>query len=198
MDSSTTSLTLLGALRDPNDQEAWQRFDEQYRPVVLSLGRGLGLDVHDAEDAAQKTVLGFRKSYAEGKYQPEKGRFKNWLLGIARHQIADILEQRARQPVSADQGSTIAGVIASLQDTNAVTTLWDKEWRAHVLRLCFAQAEQRFSPRDIRIFRMLTSEGHKIDDVAAEMNITYTAVRQVKHRILMFMRRIRPVLEQEF
>src|SRR5205823_5538374 len=49
-----TSTALLEALKDRSDHAVWWEFDGRYRPLLMAVGRRLGLDVADAEDAAQE------------------------------------------------------------------------------------------------------------------------------------------------
>ena len=95
MISTITSLTLLEGLRTNEDAAAWRRFDERYRPLLIDVSLRLGLGRHDADDAAQRTILSFIKAYQKGQYDPDRGRLRSWLLGIAKNEIAEIHAERA-------------------------------------------------------------------------------------------------------
>lgn len=156
--------------------------------MLVGFGRKLGLDRHDAEEAAQRTVVAFCQAYGKGQYDPQKGRFKNWLLGIAHHEIADLCKEKARQPLFGNQPSSIGDAFQAISDPGSLSEIWEQEWRAYVVRCCFDMAKQRFTSRDVQIFQMLTTGQRPISQVAEEMQMSYTAVRHVKHRVLTFMR----------
>ncbi len=195
MDSGNTSLTLLRGLGDPNNSAAWERFDAIYRPMLVKFGLHLGLDPTDAEEAAQRTTVAFCRAFQEGKYDQNKGRFRNWLLGIARHEISDLRAERARQPMTPAQRSSINDALALLSDSESLSSIWEREWRDHILSLCLQRAKRSFTQRDIRVFEMLTGERMSADQVAQQMGMKPAAVYQVKHRILKFMGEVKAELE---
>ncbi|HET6248012.1 MAG TPA: hypothetical protein VFE47_09975 [Tepidisphaeraceae bacterium] len=45
-----TSTALLDGLKNLSDPSAWQAFDVRYRPLLMAVGRKLGLSIADAED----------------------------------------------------------------------------------------------------------------------------------------------------
>jgi RNA polymerase sigma factor (sigma-70 family) len=195
MSSSQTSLSLLESLRDPGDESAWRRFDDCYRPMLLSFARRLGLHEHDAHDAAQNAILAFRRQHTDGAYDRQKGRFKNWLLGIARLEIVDLCEDRARQPIPASQRTSLEAALHLMRDPESLSAVWEEQWRDHILREAFARAKTQFSPRDVRIFEMLTVEDRPIADVAAAVSVPPHVVSQVKYKVLRYMRGIQAELE---
>ena len=196
MENSQTSLTLLNSLRDPRDEGAWRRFDGCYRPLVIEFARRLGAPEAEAEEAAQRTMAGVWKTFQDGRYQRSRGRFKNWLLGIARHKLADLLAEQARQPLSPSQRSSVEAVLACVRDPESVSLVWDRQWTEHVLRRCFEQARTRCTPRDVRIFEQLTVAQKPAEEVAAAMRVPIKTVYNVKHRLLTYMREVYRELDE--
>jgi len=188
---------MLDGLGDPGDEGAWRRFDETYRPMLVRFGGHVGLDRHDAEEAAQRTMVAFCRAYRQGQYDRDKGRFRNWLLGIAKHEISGLHAERVRQPIPAGQRTSIEAAVSRLRDPESVSAVWEREWRDHVLSLCFQEARQRFSARDIRIFERLTIDRRGTDEVAEELDLTPAAVYEVKYRVLKFMREAREGMDAE-
>jgi len=67
---------------------------ERYAPLVYTLAlRSLG-DVGDAEEVTQRTFVSAWRS--QSRFDPEQARLAAWIVGIARHRIADQHELRAR------------------------------------------------------------------------------------------------------
>lgn len=67
---------------------------DRWSPLVYTLAlRSLG-DVADAEDATQQTFVSAWRS--RDGFDPGRSRLAAWLVGIAKHRIADAHEARAR------------------------------------------------------------------------------------------------------
>ncbi len=198
MTSSRTSLTLLESLRDARNDVAWQRFDAMYRPMLVAFGRRLGLDVHDAEDAAQRTVMTFCTAHRTGKYNHERGRLKHWLLTVVQNEIRDLYTERARQPLPAGRQQSFDRALRQLRDSDPVAALWAREWHIHLICECLRRARALLQPRDLRVFRMTAVEGRAAPDVARVMGMTPEAVRQVKHRALTLLRSAMADVESEW
>ena len=54
---NTTSVSLLGRLRQPEDQEAWRRFVHLYSPLLYYWARSVKLPAADAADLVQEVLL---------------------------------------------------------------------------------------------------------------------------------------------
>ncbi|MHC4445187.1 MAG: RNA polymerase sigma factor [Planctomycetota bacterium] len=195
MSRSRTSHTLLQSLQDPKDEVAWQQFDSYYRPILINFALGLGLHEHDTEDAAQRTIMAVRHRFGQDRFDPRKGRFKSWLFGIAKFEIADLCAERSRQPIPASERSSIEAILKNIRDPDSFSDLWEDEWRAHIIRELFAHVRKRFSQRDAQIFEMLTVKAKEIAEVAEIMDLSPQAVRQVKYQVLRYMRGIKDELE---
>jgi RNA polymerase sigma-70 factor (ECF subfamily) len=188
---------LVDGLRDPRNRAAWQQFDEAYRPFLVKYGLGLGLVRNDAEEAAQRVTVAVVEAFRNGGYDRARGRFRNWLLGIARNKIADLCAQRAKQPLPASQRSSVEAVLATLKDPKSLSAIWDAQWREHVLAVCLQQAWRELPERDMRIFELLTTDERATADVARQMGMTRNAVYKTKYRVLRHMSQVREVLEGE-
>jgi RNA polymerase sigma-70 factor, ECF subfamily len=180
-----TSTTLLAGLQDLRNEAAWCRFCERYTPVLLSFARRLGLDEHEAQDAAQDTLLSFSEAHREGRYDPARGRLRNWLFSIASHRIRDI--QRGRRRVL-DEQAMASGFLVELPDDDTQSHLWEDEWRKAVLRACIEEARNSFEPATLRAFQLFALEGWPAAKVAAHLRTSENAVFLAKSRVLACLR----------
>jgi len=120
---------------------------------------------------------------------------KQWLLGFARRHIAAVRAERARRPLPVGDHRGNGKLLALLQDPESLSQIWERQWREHVLAECLRQAKAHFSRRDLEIFVMLGMEEQRPDEVARALGLSPEAVRQVKYRVLKFLRSTQTDLE---
>ena len=90
-----TRASLLIRIRNPEDSDSWTQFGEVYAPVVFRFLTRRGLQEADAGDVTQNVLLEVAKSIQKFEYEPERGKFRNWLATIARRQLNRFLEQKS-------------------------------------------------------------------------------------------------------
>lgn len=85
----------IGTAFHAGDERALAEAYARWSSLVYNLAlRSLG-EHADAEDVAQRVFVSAWQS--RHTYDPARIRLPGWLVGIARHRIADVHEQRARQ-----------------------------------------------------------------------------------------------------
>lgn len=188
---------MLEALVDSTDQRAWRQFDRRYRPLLIEFAMRLGLDREQAGEVTQRTAVAFLETYRRGTYDRAKGRFKNWLLGMARHVIHDYFDECRKQPANTSGRSELDRRLRTIADPGRLSSVWDREWENHVLTICLNQAAKRFSERDMLVFRLLTSHGLSVMDVANRVSLAPSNVTTIKHRVLSYVRQCREQIERE-
>ena len=83
----STQRTLIARLRDPADEVAWQRFEDQYRELVVRFTMRQGLQAADAEDVAQAVFAALMSAMKSFVYDSKRGRFRNYLFRAIRNEI---------------------------------------------------------------------------------------------------------------
>ncbi|MHC4644799.1 MAG: RNA polymerase sigma factor [Planctomycetota bacterium] len=188
-----TTTQVLEDLKSSNDAPAWRLFCDHFHPVVIRFARKLGLSPDDAQDAAQETMTAFLKAFRSGKYDPQKGRLSDWLLGIARRVI---LNSRANQPLErlvADK-TTGASFWDLIQDDRSLKHTWQTEWRRMVLTRCLEQARRELDPKQYEAFELYALAEIPVREVAQRLGISHNSVYIAKSRVLSRLRR----LERQF
>ncbi len=194
---STTSTFLLQAIREPANSAGWEEFDRRYRPVLLVTARRLGLSRHDAEDAAQETLASFAKGYREERYDRDKGRLRDWLLGIARHKIQDIYRRRAGcEVLEADRAGT-TGFLDKISDER-IETAYEAEWQRALLCECLREVRPQVEPKTFEAFELFALKQRSAAEVAAHLGVSRDSVYQSKCRVLGHLCRLRKELEVEW
>jgi RNA polymerase sigma-70 factor (ECF subfamily) len=86
----TTPPSLLERLRQPAEQQAWERFVELYTPLIYYWAHRVGLEGHDAADLVQDVFTVLVQKLPEFHYDPQKS-FRSWLHTVTstRGAIAD-------------------------------------------------------------------------------------------------------------
>lgn len=153
-----TSTTLLGKLRDLNDPVAWNRFVHLYRPMLLAYARGRGLRDADAEDVVQEVILAVVKAHPVGNFDSARGRFRDWLRGIAANKVADFFRKTAMQ--SQRQSAADVNVLQQIADpASEQEPLWEMEWQRFVLRHCMDTVSSEFGADVLEAFRLTALGG---------------------------------------
>lgn len=180
-DPQSTRGSLLVRLSDHEDKRAWFDFVDLYSPVVYGFARRQGLQDADAADLVQEVLRSVNRSLC--CYDPEKGRFRSWLMAIVRHRLSEFRTRRNRQVL----GSGDTGVLDQIEQVSAVggaEQLWDHEYQESVFRVAADRIRHEFEPSTWQAFWLTSVEGKKTDDVARFLGISHGAVYIARSRIL--------------
>ena len=133
-----------------------EQFVRQHYDHVFAVCYGMLLNVHDAEDAAQETMLrGLAKG--AGRMAPEQ--LRPWIVRVARNLCIDRLRRRRRREPPAEPASA-----PSRQDLNAQ---WELE-----------QAVKRL-PAELRVpLLMYYFDGRSAKTIAENLHISHSGVCQ--------------------
>jgi RNA polymerase sigma-70 factor, ECF subfamily len=176
-----TRPSLLLRLLDPRNAEAWQTFVNVYGPLVYGHARRRGLQHEDAEDVTQKVFARVSGAIRTFEYQPDIGRFRDWLGTIVRNEANRFLKQdrgiaRSR---GSDEKEAARCAVAPVADT-----VWTAEFNSHILQLALQRAEGRFEPPTWRAFQRVWLQNAPATQVAEEMGQPIDWVYVAKSRVL--------------
>jgi len=179
MDPETTQPSLLARVRDSADQAAWRAFEAKYRELILRYARRRGLQSADCEDVRQLVMLNLSKSLRNFEYQPEKGRFRDYLGRVVRNAVHAQFA-RPKTALAALDSHVLATV--SAPEEAAADDVWEQEWMNHHYRLALAALRETFEPRSLAVFDRLLN-GETVAAVAESSGLSEPAVHKVKQRI---------------
>lgn len=179
--SDGTRPSLLLRLLDPQNVEAWQTFVEVYGPLVYGHARRRGLKHEDAEDVTQKVFTRVSAALGTFDYQPEIGRFRDWLGTIVRNEVNRFWKEDrgAVRGRGGEESDSLSEAIAPAADT-----VWTAEFNSHILQLALKRAQSRFEPATWRAFERVWIENAAAADVAREMLQPIDWVYVAKSRVL--------------
>ena len=184
----TTRKSLLDDLAQNPDSDRLDEFARIYEPVMRRYAgqaqRRLrfGLSESDKDDLVQEAFVAVRRTLAQFRYDPSKGKFRNYLSLTIRN-LAWRLQRKSAATRLADS-ETLATLADSRDGSQS-----DAETRELMLSVwsvayALVVAKRGFTPNTLAIFRSHVLEDNPVDPVAAEFKVKANAVYQIKDRIL--------------
>jgi RNA polymerase sigma-70 factor (ECF subfamily) len=180
-----TPLSLLQQLRQPGEQQAWQRFVELYTPLLFRWGRHMGLQEQDAADLAQDVLALLVQKLPEFSYDRQRS-FRGWLRTVTLNRLRETRRRRT-VPLTIDEAALEAAAVADPADG-----FGQAEYRSFLAARALAVMRAEFQPATWRACWETVVAGRPAADVAAELGLSLGAVYVAKSRVL---RRLRQVLD---
>src|SRR5262245_51095635 len=197
-----TRRSLLSRLRDWDDQESWRDFFRTYWRLIYEVAVKAGLNDAEAQEVVQETVISVAKQMPGFRYDPERGRFKGWLLKITRRRIAD--QVRKRMQASGTSGgrpveTLSAEHIESVSDPAGceLETIWDEEWEKHLFNAAVANIKKQVNPEHYQLFDLYVIQKWPARKIARTLGVSAGQVYVAKHRIGGLLRKEIRQLEKE-
>lgn len=183
-DTPATLMARMAASLTGESESSWVRFFSLYQPVIRRFAEYAGAK-GDSEDVAQDVLVKLVSILKEGRYHPEKGRFRSYLAAITRREVINrwhkAQARAADRIVSLDDAdSPVEAVVPS--ETEAVL---DAKWRLarHDAALEHVLTKTALAAKTKDIYRAYAVEGRPIDEVASAFGVSRNAVSQAKTRV---------------
>jgi RNA polymerase sigma-70 factor (ECF subfamily) len=179
-----TSPSLLDRMKG-QDEEAWRRFFHLYGPLVHDWCRGAGLRTEDAADVCQEVLRSVARGITsfQRPNSPGGGAFRGWLRAVTRNAVHDHFRKRARQPQAvggSDAQERLQDLPELAPDDSAEFP--DNE-RVGIVRRALELVHTEFAEQTWKSFLAVAIEGQPAPDVAKELGMTVSAVRQANYRV---------------
>ena len=196
-----TRKSLLGRLKNWEDNESWRDFFDTYWKLIYGFAIQRGLRHEEAQEAVQETVVAVAKSIGKFHYDPKVCAFKTWLLGVTRSKIANQFARRARQPPAASNpssdDSSTTGLMNRVPDEHSGQweQTWDAEWKKNLMDAAIYRVKRRVSIEQYQMFDLFVLKQWPAQDVAKTLRVTVAHVYVAKHRIAKLVRQELAALE---
>jgi len=177
--STQTRPSLLLRIRDACDAEAWRTFVTIYAPLVYQYALRRGLQHADAADLTQDVMVEVARAIRSFEYQPERGRFRHWLLTITRRLLRRSNARIARRPERACE----AEELETLEDDRADVDR-NGAFNARVLRVAMQRIQPSFEPFTWRAFECVWLENRSAAEAAEQLSLRIEQVYIAKSRAL--------------
>ena len=184
-----TRKSLIGRLGNWQDQRSWDEFYNIYSRLIFNVAVQSGLRSEEASDVVQETVLRFAQQQKEGKYDPDKGSFKAWLMNQARWRITDQFRKRKKDTAMMDFGSPDdsrrTAVLDRCEDPAGpdIEKVWDAEWNQNLIDRALEIVKNIVSPKQFQIYYCHVLKEWPAAKVQQELGISFAQVYLAKHRV---------------
>jgi RNA polymerase sigma-70 factor (ECF subfamily) len=201
--SLATRASLLGRLKDLEDQASWQEFFDTYSPLIYRLALKAGLSEPESQDVLQEVVATAARHLPGFHYDPKVCSFKTWLLRLTRWRIIDQLRKRLPAHPVPETRFDDDMTATSIQDrlTGGVAPdlekLWGAEWEKLVLAEALERVKRQVRPEQYQIFDLYALRGMAVSEVAKLLTVSVAQVYLAKHRVSKLLRKEVLNLEQE-
>lgn len=188
-----TRASLILRLKDAADVAAWDEVVAIYGPLVFRMAQRQGLQAADADDVVQDVFAAVAKSVSAWVEQPRRGRFRGWLLGIARNIAINVLTRRPYGGVGHGGDNSIETLAKVPAPPGALSSQFDLEYRREVYRWAAEQVRMSVSRGTWDAFHLTHVEGIPIADAAGQLGISVGSVYIARSRV---MNRLRELAKQ--
>ncbi|MBX3745576.1 MAG: sigma-70 family RNA polymerase sigma factor [Verrucomicrobiae bacterium] len=187
-DLQPTRHTLVGRLKDLEDQESWQEFFNTYWRLIYTVALRSGLSEAEAHDVVQETVLTVTRKIGEFRPGSEHGSFRSWLLHATRWRIADQFRKRARvpaQPLRGGDDTARTGTAERVPDPagEEIEAHWETHWRQNLMEAAIENVRGQVDPEDWQLFDLHAMKGETAIRVARRLGTRLSRVYLVKYRV---------------
>ncbi|MEM9065175.1 MAG: sigma-70 family RNA polymerase sigma factor [Planctomycetota bacterium] len=192
MSQISTHVTLLRALAEDENADAWDEFVQRYGSLIQGVARRQGLPAQDCDDVVQDVLMALTGNMKRFEYDPSKGKFRAYLKTISLRAVFARFRQKHRDQAQGDVEDATSPLAQALE------TSWEEEWRQYHLRRAMAHIEPEFSDLDVAAFRAYAVEQRDAKRVSDALGISLDRVYQAKSRFLKRLReRVTEQIEEE-
>jgi RNA polymerase sigma-70 factor (ECF subfamily) len=178
-----TNESLILRVIDAADAASWSDFLAIYRPVVIRMACGRGLQYADADDLAQQVFLSVAKAIEGWEPDSRKPPFRVWLSRIARNAIVNALTRR--KPDAPGGSTSVQEVLLELPDRNDETSKQlIEESRRQAMRWAADEIRNEFTEVTWAMFWQTSIQGESVSEVARLQNKTPGAVYMARFRVM--------------
>ena len=190
---STTRVSLIERVTNPDDQEAWEEFFTFYEPLLLRYVRSSnhcrGLSGPDVDDLVQTVLIKLFRKLPEFTLDQSRGRFRTYLYQVTSNSIIDFLRSRSRLPEPQDK---VADAVAPTEE------VWDSIYLGTMVNQVTAELKAEINPKNPTQWKSFEEQCLKSQparEVADELGISVDLVYQNSSRLL---KRVRQICQSRF
>ena len=181
---STTRASLLVRIRDPRDAEAWAQFNRVYGPLIFRFARKHGCQDSDAADLTQEVLREVCRKIGQFDYDRELGRFRGWLLTIARCTVAQMRRARSRNTYGTGDSAMLRQLENIPDESTGIEHVWNQEFERTLFEWAAEQVRDQVDETTWEAFHRTAVNGQKPAGVARELHVSIGSVYVARNRVL--------------
>jgi RNA polymerase sigma-70 factor (ECF subfamily) len=181
--NSRTRATLLERLRDGADPLVWDEFFQRYWRMIYGLARHRGCSDHTAEEIVQDVMLAVFEKRDVFRYDPGRGRFRDWLGSVVRNKVAEH-RRRPAERVRA-QGGGVDDGLSEKEDSDAQPDeTWEAAFEEALLAVLLDVVRREMNPQTYQAFELAALGELPGAEVARLTGMTRNAVYLARRKVL--------------
>ena len=183
-------MSLLIRVQDPENHDAWARFDAKYRPLITHFClKKFSMTPEEADEAAQDVLVKLVSNMKAFRYDSKRS-FRAWLSTVARNSVIDGM--RKKRPDHAMGGSEQIERLANVPERvdekeGELAERLTNELRQNLFDECETLVKQRVTEQTWNAFTMLRA-GKKAAEVSEVLGMKVATVYRAKTRVLKLFR----------
>jgi RNA polymerase sigma-70 factor (ECF subfamily) len=183
-----TSVSLLQSLRQPENQDAWDRLVKLYAPLMHRWMQAFGIQGADADDLVQD-VLGVVVQEAPHFHRERPGAFRAWLRQVLVNRVRNFWRSRQHRPLATGASSVLDRLQELEDDTSQLSCIWNEQHDREVIARLVELVKPTFLPKTWDAFHRQMFGGQPADQVAEELSMSLSSVYVARSRVLAALRR---------
>ena len=181
MDTKTRP-TLLESLREGSDPLVWDEFFEVYWPLVYCYAKHDGCSEHTAEEIVQDVMLTMFQQKDVYRYDPARGRFRDWLGTLVRNKVAEH-RRRPAQRIRARGGDAETDLSEPESPEAAPDVAWETAFERALLVVLLDVIRREMNPRTYQAFELFVLHELPGAEVAKLTGLSRNAVYQARRTV---------------
>jgi RNA polymerase sigma factor (sigma-70 family) len=184
-----TRRSLLGRLKNWEDNASWQEFFDTYWRLIYQVALKAGLTEAEAEEVVQETVVSVAKAMKEFRYDEARGSFKGWLLQLTGWRINNQFHKRDRDALphalSLEAKNGLEEGNAGLEPgvPPELERLWDAEWEKNLFSTALERVRHQANPKHFQIFDLCVMKQKPVKEVQKFLGVSLMEVYLSRHRV---------------
>jgi len=188
--STSTNVSLLIRVQDPENHDAWTRFDAKYRPLITHFClKKFSMRPEEADEAAQEVLVKLVSNMRAFKYDSKRS-FRAWLSTVARNSVIDGMRKKRldRGEGGSEQIERLANVPEQADEKeDELAEKLTLELRQSLFDECENLVKERVTEQTWNAFTMLRA-GKKAAEVGEVLDMKVATVYRAKTRVLKLFR----------
>ncbi len=184
--NSDTRATLLERLQDVADPLAWDEFFRRYWRLVYACVRRRGGSDDTAEEIVQDVMLAVFQQRAVFRYDPARGRFRDWLAVVVGNKLAEY-RRRPSQRVRGQGGDQEDGALEPAAEEPEPDAAWQATFEEAMLAVLLDVVRNEVTPETYQAFELLVLNdlpGSRVAEITGQSrNAVYLAKKRVLGRL---------------